>query len=59
MNKKFFITLTVVLAAAMAVPVLAGTVAELERPRDGQLLMVGFELSKGAEIDIEAVGIRL
>jgi hypothetical protein len=43
---------------ALAAPVSAEVVAELDHIRDGELLMVGFELTKGSEIDIEAVGIR-
>jgi hypothetical protein len=43
---------------ALAAPASAEVVAELDHIRDGELLMVGFELSKGSEVDIEAVGIR-
>ncbi len=58
MNKRIFTALTVILTLAVGGMASAGTVAELERPRDGELLTVGFELTKGAEIDIEAIGMR-
>jgi hypothetical protein len=50
--------LFVAVALALAAPVSAEVIAELDHIRDGELLMVGFDLSKGSEIDIEAVGIR-
>ena len=45
-------------ALALASPVTAEVIAELDHIRDGELLMAGLELTKGGEIDIEAVGIR-
>ena len=36
----------------------ADVVTSIERVREGELAAVGFELKKGAEVDIEAVGLR-
>ena len=55
MSMKLFFVAAVL---ALASPVTAEVIAELDHIRDGELLMAGFELSKGSEIDIEAVGIR-
>ena len=55
MSMKLFVVAVVL---ALAAPVSAEVIAELDQIRDGELLMVGLELSKGSEIDIEAVGIR-
>jgi hypothetical protein len=48
--------LSVLIVAAGTVE--AAVVAEIDRIRDGELVSTGFELTKGAEIDIDAVGMR-
>jgi len=58
MGKKMILALAIVLALGIAGSASTEIVAELDNIRDGELQMVGFELTKGAEIDIEAVGIR-
>jgi len=50
--------LVMALGLATAGPAAAEVIAELDDLRDGELQSVGFELTKGGEIDIEAVGLR-
>ncbi len=47
--------LVILFSAAIAS---AGTLVEINDIRQGDLEMVGFELTQGAEVDIEAVGVR-
>jgi len=58
--------MTKLLAVAAALTILgvasgiaqAETLVEIDHLRNGDLEMVGFELTKGAEVDIEAVGVK-
>jgi hypothetical protein len=50
--------LVLFLGAILASAALAEPIASVDRIRDGELVSAGFELKKGAEVDIEAVGLR-
>lgn len=52
------LVLIAVLSFILATPIFAVTVAEITDVRTGDFEVVGFTLKKGAEVDIDAVGIR-
>ena len=57
MNTKLILA-AVVFAGVLAVSAQAEIVAQLEHARDGEIMTAGFELTKGGDIDIEALGLR-
>jgi len=57
--RKLLGVLTALLILGMLGSVVeAETLVEIDRLRNGDLEMIGFELTKGGEIDIEAVGVK-
>lgn len=57
MNTKLILA-AAIFAGALALSARAGTLAQLEHIRDGEIMTAGFELTKGGNIDIEALGLR-
>ncbi|HUV30340.1 MAG TPA: hypothetical protein VMY05_04510 [Acidobacteriota bacterium] len=58
MHKLVSLVLGVLLVGLSSVPAAATTVAEIDQIEPGRLEIVGFEITKAAEVQIEAVGLQ-
>lgn len=56
---RTFLSIGLAAILFMAGSVSAGELFRIDNLRDGELETIGFELTKGAEIDIEGVGLKL